>query len=173
MYGQKGFLSYLDLFSSPFDDLDFSSVPLGETTPPTYDENNGFAGITQVTFDPDSSASVNLEALLKQIISKSQSGAQTVGCKGVVVIFDTLNSVFDSLGATPLNVLEFTNSMRKVCQSISQLKVKEETKQQTHQTDEDDYYDDDDDDIAAIRARRGLQPQTNQKSDEISNVLGV
>ena len=156
LYAQKGFLSYFDLFSNPFNDLDFGSLPLSETSPPTFDPSSGFASLKQVTFDPDSPARENLVSLAQEIAAQAQKGAQVTGCKGVLVLFDALNPILDSIGATDLEMLEFVETLNEICKAVRQIKAKEEVKAKKPDSDDDYYDEDDDDDMAAMRARRGL-----------------
>mmetsp|Transcript_39963 Transcript_39963/g.39540 ORF Transcript_39963/g.39540 Transcript_39963/m.39540 type:complete len:91 (+) Transcript_39963:210-482(+) len=66
-YASKGQLSYLDLFSAPFEDLDFTSVPLSDTCPPTFDPAASFKDLIRVSFDSDSEAITNLTKLAKEV----------------------------------------------------------------------------------------------------------
>ena len=167
LYAQKGFLSYFDLFSNPFNDLDFGSLPLSETSPPTFDPSTSFASLKQVTFDPDSPARENLVSLAQEIAQQAQKGAQVAGCKGVLVLFDALNPVLDSIGATDLEMLEFVETLNEICKAVRLIKAKEEAKVKAKKPEsDDDYYDeDDDDDMAAMRARRGLPIKQSTQSN--------
>ena len=90
----------------------------------------------------------------------------------MLILFDTLNVIFDSIGANQLEMLEFTESINEICSVISLTKAKEEPKAKSKpkqpQKYEDDYYDedDDDDDMAAIRARKAMFKKPTQATLE-------
>lgn len=109
-YAQKGQFIYLDLFSNPFNDIDFTSLPLSERPPPTYDTSDFFSGLKQISFDSDSSASENLGMLVREI----QGSIKANSFSGVVILFDTLNPLMDSLGACEIEVLQFTQTMQEI-----------------------------------------------------------
>ena len=74
LHASKGFFSYIDLFSNPFTDIEFDSLPLSETWPPTYDSSLQFKDLKVISFDPELTARDNLTQLANEILSKANNG---------------------------------------------------------------------------------------------------
>ena len=85
--------------------------------------------------------------------------------------------MFDSIGATQIEMLEFVESIKEIWSNISSIKAKEGPKSKSKpkkvEKYEDDYYDEDDDndDMAAIRARKAMfkKPAQTTNEDEGNN----
>ena len=168
LYAKNGYFNYLDLFSRPFDDYDYGSLPLSDTSPPTYNPTLTFKDLKTHTFQTDLPARENLCLLAKSILKQAQSFQSSI-TKGLIIIFDTINPIFDILEASQLEVNEFLQCISDICQYFRKAKIVTksiETVQKKTQDDYDDYYDDDDDDLAAMAARRGGKIAVNDDKEE-------
>lgn len=154
--GTKRVFSYIDLFSRPFTDYDYESLPLSEVCPPTFDKSGDYKHVLHHSMNDGLSSRENLTVLAKLILKQVQASTKVSGTKGTIIMFDTINSIFDSLDASQLEINEFLQSICDIWEVARMIKLKEAPKPQKKKIDYDDYYDhSDDDDDAAMAARRG------------------